>query len=896
MGRYALSLFLLLFSNISNAQSPKIDVAFRENMIARKAKHYQQMMLCEQQKTVNQEDYDVTYYSLDLTPDPTTSILDGIVEIVAEVTAPTLNRVELNFWEGMSITSIHHSGVPGIELNFDMNNDILTIDLDRVYVQGEQFRLTIIYNGRPQDSEYQSFHFDTYNNEPMIWTLSSVFGARAWWPCKDVPSDKPDSVDIRATVPSDLIVASNGLLRQTDTAGNWTTYWWHEKYPIATYLVFLAIHPYEMHYDQYVYNNGAYTMPIHFYSFPGNYDANYRINSLVKDMIGCFSELFGEYPFVDEKYGQADFLWGGGMEHQTCTSYGSWSEGLFAHEIAHQWWGDMITCNSFHHIWLNEGFASYSEALWFEYAYPPYTASEYQMMYQLYLGSGTVYVEHPEYENIFDSGLSYVKGSWILHMLRHVVGDNVFFDILKAYYNSPEHKFGTATTEGFQTICEQVSGMDLDKFFYQWIYEEYFPQYSCSWNWANIGSDYVIDLEIRQGQKNYIFWMPIDVTVTTTEGETTFIVWDSLAIQSFELTVSSEPINLELDKNNWILKLTPEDFVDPTFDRGILLVNGVLFDAYGDEIRNSYQNRAFWGDFPITFWDCFNPPQGGYPSTLPTPLGYGKVPADVLGQFSTVIWIGNDYAGDLGSWQQTSILPYLKAGGNLLLMTRKGQDFIDSELQEYLGITWAENPQSTINNCIATFSGLTDIPLIGSQTSNAVFETGLTNNESTLLFHETASFSVPRGLGVWHDPATGGSYRSDGGQFVFISGRPYRYDVEQLRANVEFILEYLLHESTSQGDGHPIRFRLEQNYPNPFSTSTKIRYYLDNPADVTIKIYNIQGKLVGLLLDNESISVGLHNIVWNGKNARGTRVSSGIYFYQLNINESSETKKMLLLK
>ncbi len=865
-------------------------------MIAQKARHYQQMVSCEQQKTVNQEYYDVTYYSLDLTPDPTTSLLDGIVEVVAEVTAPTLNRVELNFWEGMSITNIHHSGVPGVELNFDMNNDILTIDLERVYVQNEQFRLTVIYNGRPQDSDYQSFHFDTYNNEPMIWTLSSVFGARAWWPCKDVPSDKPDSVDIRVTVPSDLIVASNGSLRQTYTAGNSTTYWWHEKYPIATYLVFLAIHPYEMHYDHYVYNNDVDTMAIHFYSFPGNYHANYRINNLVKDMIGCFSELFGEYPFVDEKYGQADFLWSGGMEHQTCTSYGSWSEVLFAHEIAHQWWGDMITCDSFHHIWLNEGFASYSEALWFEYAYPPYTASEYQMMYQLYLGPGTIYVEHPEYENIFDSGLSYVKGSWVLHMLRHVVGDNVFFDILKAYYASPEHKFGTATTEGFQTICEHISGMDLDRFFHQWIYEEYFPHYSYSWDWVHNGSGYVIDLEIRQEQTNYIFWMPIDITVTTIEGETTFIVWDSLAIQSFQLTVSSEPINLGLDKNNWILKLIPEEFVDAIFDRGILLVNGVLFDSYGDEIRNSYQNRAFWGDFPITFWDCFNPPQGGYPSTLPTPIGHGKVPADVLGQFSTVIWIGNDYAGDLGSWQQTSILPYLEAGGNLLLMTRKGQDFIDSELQEYLGITWAENPQSTINNCIATFSGLTDIPLIGNQTSNAVFETGLANNGSTLLFHETASFSVPRGLGVWHDPTAGDSYRSDGGEFVFISGRPYRYEVKQLRANVEFILEYLLHESTSQGDGHPTRFRLEQNYPNPFNTSTTIRYYLDNPADITVKIYNIQGKLVGSLLDQESISAGLHNVVWDGKNARGTRVSSGIYFYQLNINESSKTKKMLLLK
>ena len=202
MRRYVLLLFILLSSNISNAQLPKIDVSFREEMIAQKARHYHNMMLCEQQKTANQQDYDITYYSLDLTPDPTTSILDGIVEVVAEVTAATLNRVELNFWAGMFITNIHQSDVSNVELSYNVSNDILTIDLDREYMQGEQFRITVIYNGRPQNSEYQSFYFDAFNNEPMIWTFSSVFGARAWWPCKDVPSDKPDSMDIRGLYPA----------------------------------------------------------------------------------------------------------------------------------------------------------------------------------------------------------------------------------------------------------------------------------------------------------------------------------------------------------------------------------------------------------------------------------------------------------------------------------------------------------------------------------------------------------------------------------------------------------------------------------------------------------------------------------------------------------------------
>jgi len=140
-------------------------------------------------------------------------------------------------------------------------------------------------------------------------------------------------------------------------------------------------------------------------------------------------------------------------------------------------------------------------------------------------------------------------------MLRHVVGNDAFFNIMKAYYNSTEHQYGTATTEGFQVVCEQVSGMNLDKFFHQWVYEEFPPQYAYSWTWTDNGSGYEINLEIQQEQTNYFFWMPIDITVTTAEDETTFVVWDSLQAQSFQLYLTSEPISLELDKNDWILKI-----------------------------------------------------------------------------------------------------------------------------------------------------------------------------------------------------------------------------------------------------------------------------------------------------------------------------------------------------
>jgi hypothetical protein len=261
-----------------------------------------------------------------------------------------------------------------------------------------------------------------------------------------------------------------------------------------------------------------------------------------------------------------------------------------------------------------------------------------------------------------------------------------------------------------------------------------------------------------------------------------------------------------------------EAIVNPTFDRGILLVNGVSFQTYGQEIHDAYESRAFWGDFPISFWDCFDAPQEGYPSTLPEPLGYGSVPAESLRQFSTVIWVGNDYGIDMGSWRLTPMLPYLEAGGNLLLLTRRGQSFLDADadFQRYLGITWAEEIDNTLHNCISASPGLHNMTLIGDQTYNAVFDTALTSTESTLLFKETASFPVPRGLGVLRKPVAGGSYHDDGGGFVFISGRPYRYDADQLRSNVEYILGDFFQESGADRDKDGVD-DVEDNCPNDFN-------------------------------------------------------------------------------
>ena len=885
-----------IICEIVYSQLQPVNPAFREKLIAQRTDIYERMIQVETRTTANQEKYDITYYSLHLRPNPESSVLSGEVEVVAVVNAENLDNIELNFWAGMNILDIHMSNDPGKQLYHTQTEDILLISLDDTYLQGEEFRVTIGYNGQPQNSPYQSFNFGEKNGEPMIWTLSQPYGARAWWPCKDVQSDKADSVDIRVTVPKNLIVASNGLLRETITNGEEITYWWHEQYAIVPYLVSLAIHPFAVYYDDYLYNDNSDTMKIHFYMFPENYAQYSEMNAQTKHMISYFAEMFGEYPFVKEKYGHADILGNGAMEHQTCSSFSFWNQWVIVHELAHQWWGNLVTCNDFHHIWLNEGFATYSEALWYEFINGPGTASYYQMTTNLYLGNGTVYVEDPQNDNIFDSGLSYRKGSWILHMLRHVVGEVNFFEILKTYHRSESHKYATATTEDFQVICEQVSGLNLDKFFQQWVYEEFYPHYSVDWNWIQNGQTFVIELTIQQEQKNHFFWMPIDVTITSNEDHYNFVVWDSLESQTFTIEVPSEPISLEIDKDNWILKTIQEKMISPTFDQGILLVNGVEFDVYDTSIRRAYENSAFWGDFPISFWDCFNPPEKGYPSNLPSPLGHGRIPADVLGKFSTVIWIGNNYHGDISAWYQTSILPYLKAGGNILLLTRQGQEFIDENIQNYLGLQWAESPNNTLGNFISDYTGLETMFFSDIQSSNAVFETVFDEEESVLLFKETTSFNKERALGVWKKPSVGGTFRSSGGQFVFISGRPYRFIIKELRNNSEFILENFFGESpvsrteSKLSNKIPEKFELYRNYPNPFNPRTIINYELQITNEIELSVYNLLGQEVATLVSGRQ-AAGLHQVEWDASG-----FSSGIYYYKLKSGKYQNVKKMILLK
>jgi hypothetical protein len=637
-------------------------------------------------------------------------------------------------------------------------------------------------------------------------------------------------------------------------------------------------------------------MEIKFFIFPSDYDETLDLNLRTKDMIGGFEQKYGPYPFFDEKYGHAEFLWGGAMEHQTCTSMGFFGESVIAHELAHQWWGDMISPETFNHIWLNEGFATYSEAVWYELS-QGVDAYHQDMSFNAFYGPGTIYVpDLSDWGRIFDGNLSYSKASWVLHMLRHVIGDQDFFDALAAY--RAQYEYSSATTEQFRDVCEAISGEDLDTFFQQWIYGEYYPKYRFTYTTVPVASGYDVELTLEQTQPWQLFTMPVDVTIETANGSQTFVVQDSQASQQFVLHVEELPTGVRVDKDNWILKTVEEPVVNPPFDRGVLLVNGVDWGSYADEIVSAYTDKAFWGDYQIDFWDNFNEPPGGYPVTLPAPLGHGNVPASVIGHYRNVIWVGNNFNGDLTSWVNSPIKSYLEVGGNVLLMTRQGDLFLDAELQDYLGITWAAG--STIYDCVANYPGLTNIGRIGTQSLCPNFNMLLSEPESRLLYLATQNYNPDRGIGIWRKPGTGGTYRPDGAQMIFLSGRPYRWNHTDLKNNVMYMLEHMFLEPVIPTDApdspSPVAsLRLEAARPNPTTGRASLRFELPQAGKVDLTILDVTGRRVRHLVD-ASFPAGIHACAWNGDDDQGRVVPAGTYWARFQSGSRILTQKFTILR
>jgi aminopeptidase N len=877
----------------SGVQEVRDEADVAPYLAAWKANALQRARAVARPATANQQQYDARWYGLNLTFTPATSTVSGTVTVVATVVSGPLTSLDLDLAANMTVDAVAVvNPIEALATTFSRSGDVLTVALERPYTAGQRVSVAVTYHGNPTAAGY--FGFQTVNSRQLIWSLSEAYGARTWWPCKDAPEDKADSVEVRFTMASGLTAVSNGTLASRTVNGANATTVWRERYPIATYLVSIAAYPYTVTTDWYR-PSPTDSMPIQFNNYPESVAGAAAVQAKVKDMIAAFAARYGEYPFLAERYGHAQFQFGGGMEHQTCTSLGVFDQWVVAHELAHQWWGDLVTCRDFHHIWVNEGFATYGEALWAE-ATGGDSAYHADINLNRYFGSGSIYVPDATDENrVFDSNLSYNKGSWVLHMLRHVLGDTVFFQALRQYGTTWGYQ--SATTEDFRDVCEAVSGRNLDDFFQQWIYGEYYPVYRPAWTAASAGGGWDVTLTLQQTQTltGTVFHMPVDVAITTASGTTTFVVEDSLASQVFVLHVTDQPTRLAIDPDDWILKAVDLVVTAPQFDRSLLVVNGVDWATYGTEITTAYTDQALSGGYSLDFWDAFAAPAGGYPAALPAPLGHGEVPPDVLGHYRNVIWVGNNYNGDLLAWTDSPMLSYLRAGGNVLLMSRQGDQFLGDSLRTYLGVNWTSTGV-TLLDCLPTRPGLVSVAPLGSQSLCAVFDTVRTTAESQLLFRVSSGFSPSRGIGAIRMPAGGAGPRAAGGRFAFLSGRPYRWNHAQLKNDVAAILANYFREplgSAGIANGPPAPvFAFESAWPNPSRGTTTLRFSLACAGRTRLDVIDVAGRHARTLLDGV-LGAGPHEYAWDGRDDRGAPAPVGLYWARVQSNGASAVRRLV---
>ncbi len=499
----------------------------------------------------SQDDYDALYYDIDIEIDPSSETVDGVVTLRARSVVDGLTTVILDLYDNLTVSSVTRGATP---LSYSHSNDRIAVTLDQSFHTGEIFEIAVTYGGDPVNG---ALDFDTHGGSwPIVSSLSEPSGAREWWPCKDTPADKADSARIALTVPDNLVAASEGtLISVTDNGDGTKTYEWFERYPITTYLVSVAISNYSSWTDYYDYGRG--TMPITNYVYPEHLADAQEDLSITADAIGILAGFYGEYPFLEEKYGHAVFPWGGAMEHQTCTSYGAvlirgdhYYDWILVHELAHQWWGDWVTCRTWDDIWLNEGFATYSEALWIE-ALGGFQDYKDYMEYMDYYD----YFDGPIYDPWQTFGRTvYKKGAWVLHMLRHVLGGrDELLQVLADYGQA--HVYGTAITSEFQAAAEGVYGASLDWFFLPWVYGENRPVYEYGWIASDAGTHWDILLHVDQVQADAgLFTMPIDIVIETTAGDDTTTVWNNQWSQDFFLTASAAPTGILFDPDQWILR------------------------------------------------------------------------------------------------------------------------------------------------------------------------------------------------------------------------------------------------------------------------------------------------------------------------------------------------------
>ena len=506
--------------------------------------------------------FDVLNYTLNLdlynnfsAPYPQTFTATEIITLRVDT---ALNVIKLNARNNsLLINSVSLSG-----LSFTHAQDTLTITLDRIYNQDEVVEVKIDYNHKNVEDG------GVYVNGGFFFTDFEPEGARKCFPCYDRPYDKA-TLNLTTKVPSDVLLGSNGRLADSTNIADTIWYNWISRDPIATYLMVISAKK-NWNLDIVYWDRPSTPgepMPIRFYYNNGENPT--QMEAKVPLMATWFSDHYGEHPFEKDGFVSLnnEFSWGG-MENQSLTSIcpGCWSESLICHEFAHQWFGDAISPGTWADLWLNEGFATWSESLWWERdgGYAAYKNDvNSNASYYLSANPGwAVYMPEwaentPDNNTLFNYALTYCKSACMLHLLRYSMGEDAFFTAIHDYgTDTLNFRYKNAVTEDFQAKLEASSGQDLEWFFESWVKMPNHPEYQNEYSITDMGNGtWNLNFLVNQTQTNAGFFpIPIELTVNFIDGtDSTIRVMNNENQQFFWFNFEKKPTNMLFDKNNEIV-------------------------------------------------------------------------------------------------------------------------------------------------------------------------------------------------------------------------------------------------------------------------------------------------------------------------------------------------------
>jgi aminopeptidase N len=560
MKRLVFAVFLFTFINSISAQEINSEIFFECKRDA---------SLAKSEKLFNVEsssfDFDILYYDITLN---WYNVLkngnvnyNGKVRVIAKVDSlNSATQFKLNSYLTTDSVLINNS-----KLNFTNSNGILTINLDRNYNKDEVIDLTIYF--RRTRSDNLGFYYygkSSQTLENLAYTMTEPSDTRYWFPCYDDPANKADSIRLRIIVPNSFVATGNGILESVQTIGDSIFFNWFERHPISTYLIATAASKYSKFIQNYTSKYPPFeTFEIQNYQWADDSSRSVYVMRNIGLMMECFETYYGKYPF--DKYGHAvvsPFSYGG-MEHQTIsTIHRNWlvwdGQSGIAHELAHQWWGDLVTCKTWKDIWLNEGFATFSEDLYKEYtqgksAY--FTSMNSRANYYYNYNPGYAIYNPPQ---LFNAAISYYKGALVLNMLRYVLGDSLFFQTLSNYRN--QFSYSNATTEDLKNVVNQTTGSDYSFFFNQWVYQPNHPYYAYNWKVTQTSNDYKLKIFLKQTQPHYdVYKMPIEFLIKLASKDSVVKAWNTQREESFTFTFNEPINNVVVDPQNYILKYITRD-------------------------------------------------------------------------------------------------------------------------------------------------------------------------------------------------------------------------------------------------------------------------------------------------------------------------------------------------